>query len=149
VFQIERGDTLTWEQPGERLRIRDLACRGSEIILERLDDLDAPTLSLASVTRHDEGGDRLPVIEVGDGRYLEVPFALLPTGDDDVDRQLGEIERAIELRRTLPGPSHGTSEALRDCARRLDALLGRDTLSSFIWIIVLREEIRRIAGRMV
>lgn len=146
VFQIEQADILTWETAGERLRIREAGQRPSEIILERLDDLDAPLLTPETVERRRAAGESLTVIEVAPDRLLEVPAALLSTGDETLDAQLTEIERTLAHRRALPGPSHGTAEALAECAQRLDAMLRGANPAVLTWVVALREDVRR-AGR--
>lgn len=150
VFQIEKLDELTWEVPGERLRVREGAYRGSVIVLERLDDLDAPTLSLAAVLRQYENGERMLVMHAGHNQYLETSEALLPTGVWEIDRELEQIEATIEARRSLHGPSDGSAGVLRHLSRQLDTIARNAQIDSCVWVAVLREQIwllgRELAG---
>jgi hypothetical protein len=145
TFVIESHDTLRWIEPHECLEIREGRFRGSVIVLHRLDQIDAPTIGRAAL-------ERLPVdepvraIRLSDDRYLEIPACLLPTGISDVDQQLVELEETLVERQCLAGPPDGTTSVLLQIARQLDALARVPELSSFVWIVVLREQISRLAS---
>jgi hypothetical protein len=145
VFQIECFDMLQWLVPDECLLIREGRFRGSEIVLQRLDDIDAPTLTSAGVTRNALLGECARAIRIGDERYIEVADCLLPTGSIDVDAKLAQVEATLVERRSLTGPHDGTDAVLRQLADQLDAIARRRDLTSYVWITTLREEISRSA----
>lgn len=144
VFMIEEHDALSWLISGETLVIQEGRLRGSETVLQRLDDIDAPTMSRESLDRQLAACEIVPAIRIRDDRYVEVAACLLPTGDIGVDNELAEIEATIRTRLALRGPGTGTDEVLRDLDRRLGALAGSNGLDSYIWLISLRELIQRL-----
>ncbi|HUG13892.1 MAG TPA: hypothetical protein VMM78_02645 [Thermomicrobiales bacterium] len=144
VFVIESHDNLTWRVPGETLVVQEGRFRGSAIVLHRLDDVDAPTVSAELLNRRLAVGEVLPAIGVRNGRYVEIAECLLPTGDLEIDDELRDIETAIKSRILLEGPSSGTREALNQMDERLNVLGMRPDLESFIWLTMLRETIARL-----
>lgn len=144
VFMIENQDKLTWLVPGETLIVQEGRFRGSSIVLQRLDDIDAPTISGESLERRMRMAEIIPAIRTRDNRYIEVAECLLPTGNIELDAEFKDIEETVKARMFLPGPSSGTSEALSQLERRLNVLAARLDLHSFVWFVALRETIARL-----
>jgi hypothetical protein len=148
VFLIESHDTIRWIVPGECIEVREGRYRGSVIVLQRLDDIDAPTFSRAALDRL---GQLEPVhaIRLADDRYLEVASYLLSTGDVEIDAELALVEDAlntphfpfesIDMRRTM----------LLSMTKRLEGIARYQELTSFVWLFCLREQISRIADDLV
>jgi hypothetical protein len=144
VFVIESNDSLTWLLPGETLLVQEGGLRGSAILLQRLDDINAPRISEESLERRLRLGEIIPTIRARDGRLIEIADCLLPTGDIEADAELKDIAATIEASVCLSDPHVSLGDVLAHLDRRLNALANRPELSSFIWLASLRETIERM-----
>ncbi len=140
VFLINERDTLDWLEPERVLAVRELGDASCEIRLERLDDLDARLIDQFSVQNRCDN-QPFRTIEVERSRFLQVYDDQLPTGSADADAALLMIERTIDARRQLIGPTSGTRDVLEQMARDLDLTLRTYAIRSFIWAAVLQEQI--------
>lgn len=138
VFVIEAHDTLEWTIPGETLTVREGRLRGSETVLQRLDDIDAPTMSREALLRQLSRGEAIPAIGTRRDRFVEIASCLLPTGRDEIDRDLQDIECAILSHCAGRRPE----ETLQELDRRLVQIAGHPALESYVWIVAQRELIQ-------
>jgi len=140
VFLINERDTLQWLEPERIIAVRELGDESCEIRLERLDDLDVRLIDTFNLHTGCDNATRR-TIAVGQSRYLQIYDDQLPTSNPDADAALQMIEKTIDARRRLIGPTAGTLDVLDQMAADLDQTLRTCTVCSYIWAAVLQEQI--------
>jgi hypothetical protein len=143
VFQIEEADTLEWDEPEQRLKIREGGLRGSEIVLERIADLNAPLIAGSKLGSETESGEPVRGINIEREQYVVVDDALLTTGDPEIDATLTVIESSLVTR----GGEHGslTREILERMNREIDQIARNENVRSFVWLTTLRQRVSSTA----
>lgn len=138
VFQIEEEDTLVWERPESFLRIQEGGFRGTEIVLERIGDLDQPLLPVERIRQLVAQGQLLRAIGVGEHQYVTLPASELSSGNVEVDATLALIEGTLRSCCAERAASC-SGDMLYRISLELDAAARNPAVRSYVWLTALRQ----------